>query len=119
MSQCWIWWETRRIRYNLALAAAGIVAFIIYAVIGCVLIPTDQDFEITPFTILFQGMGYLVAMGVANICYFLGPLSERMLGPASEEKYRRICFGLGLWFSVLLPFSAPVLLLISISCNWW
>jgi len=49
-------------------------------------------------------------IAVANVCYFLGPLSERFVRPADPERYRRICYRLGFWFSVLLPFSIPALL---------
>ena len=70
----------------------------------------DADFEITIFTTLFQGVGYLVMIGVANLFYFVGPISERVFCPRDAERYRRVCFQLGFWFSVLLPFSIPALL---------
>jgi len=104
------WWSARRLRYNIGLVVAGILAFIAYAVIGSTLLPVDADFEVTLFTILFQGVGYLVMIAVANVCYFLGPLSERFVRPTDPERYRRICYRLGFWFSVLLPFSIPTLL---------
>lgn len=71
---------------------------------------SDADFEVTIFTTLFQGISYLFMMGLANIFYFLGPLSERVIRPRDSERYRRLCFRLGFWFSVLLPFSIPLLL---------
>jgi hypothetical protein len=61
--------------------------------------------EITHFTRLFQGIGYLFMMGVANLCYFAGHLSEGIVMPSNINRYRRVMFALGLWFSVLLPFS--------------
>jgi hypothetical protein len=93
-----------------ALVVAGILAFITYVAVGSILLPPDADFEVTLFTTLFQGIGYLFMIGVANVFYFLGPLSERMVRPLDPERYRRICFRLGFWFSVLLPFSIPTLL---------
>jgi hypothetical protein len=104
------WWGARRLRYNIGLVVAGILAFIAYVVVGSTLLSADADFEVTLFTILFQGVGYLVMIGVANVCYFLGPLSERLIHPADPERYRRICYRFGFWFSVLLPFSIPALL---------
>ncbi|HTD67736.1 MAG TPA: hypothetical protein VK846_14515 [Candidatus Limnocylindria bacterium] len=107
------WWSKRRLSYNLGLVCAGILSFVAYAVVGWTLVPEYADFEITLFTTLFQGVGYLFMIGIANIFYFLGPLSERVVHPENPERYRRICFRLGFWFSVLLPFGIPVLLAMS------
>jgi hypothetical protein len=105
-----VWWNARRLRYNVALVIAGILAFIAYLAVGSTMLPPDADFEVTIFTTLFQGIGYLFMIGVANVFYFLGPLSERVVRPRDPERYRCICFRLGFWFSVLLPFSIPTLL---------
>lgn len=106
------WWSKLRLRYNVALVVAGILAFIAYAAVGSTLLKNNTEFEITVFTTLLQGIGYLFMIGLANIFYFLGPLSERFVRPSDPERYRRICFRLGFWFSVLLPFSIPSLLAI-------
>ena len=71
---------------------------------------TMPEAEITLFTTAFQGIGYLFMMGVANVCYFAGPLSESLIKPKNVDRYRRVTFQLGMWFSVLLPFSIPVIL---------
>jgi peptidoglycan/LPS O-acetylase OafA/YrhL len=105
-----VWWRARRFRYNVALVVAGILAFVAYVAVCVTLLPKDAEVEITLFTILFQGVGYLFMIGVANVCYFIGPLSERFVRPAEPERYRLICYRLGFWFSVLLPFSIPALL---------
>ncbi len=107
------WWAARRRRYNGGLIAAGTAAFIIYVIVGLTLLPLDEEFEITAFTLLFQGVGYLVMMGIANVCYYLGPISERLISPKDPEQYRDICYELGFWASVLLPFSVPALLAVS------
>jgi len=73
-----------------------------------------MDFEVTVFTIFFQGIGYLFMIGVANVCYFLGPFSERVIRPSDPQRYRLACYRLGFWFSVLLPFSIPTLLALSV-----
>lgn len=103
------WWNARRLRYNVGLVVAGILAFVAYVAIGSTMLPPDANFEVTIFTTLFQGIGYLFMLGLANVFYFLGPLSERLIRPRNLERYRRNCFRLGFWFSVLLPFSVPVL----------
>jgi hypothetical protein len=108
------WWAQRRRRYNVALLIAGILGFICYAaaVQLCINLKAPGDWEITIFSTFFQGLGYLVMMGVANLCYYLGPQSERLLHPVNIARYRKITFQLGFWFSVLLPrlllfFSCP------------
>lgn len=104
------WWGARRSRYNLGLVVAGILAFIAYLAVGFTLLPAEARFNPTLFTTIFQGVGYLIMIGVANLCYFLGPVSERLIRPEDPEKYRRTSYRLGFWFSVLLPFSIPTLL---------
>jgi MFS family permease len=107
------WWESGRLLYNTGLVVAGIAAFICYVVVCFTLLPRvlpPSQIKVTPFTTLFQGVGYLFMMGFANVCYFLGPLSECLIRPLNVEQYRQICYRLGFWFSVLLPFSIPVLL---------
>ena len=107
------WWASRRLRDNGGLVVAGAVAFVCYVVVCFKLLPRvlpASEIKVTPFTSLFQGIGYLFMMGIANVCYFLGPLSELLVGPVDVERFRRICYRLGFWFSVLLPFSIPVLL---------
>ncbi len=107
------WWEARRLRYNVGLVVAGFLAFVAYSVLGSWLLSDDPDFEITIFTIAFQGIAYLFMMVVANLCFLLGPFSERFVRPLDLPRYRHTCFRLGFWFSVLLPFSVPVLVVVS------
>jgi hypothetical protein len=69
------WWEQRRLRYNIGLAVAGLLAFICYvaAVDRGISAGAMPGAEITLFTTAFQAIGYLFIMGVANVCYFAGP----------------------------------------------
>lgn len=66
------WWEARRLRYNIALVVAGILAFVAYLIVLHSFSDRIPDAEITLFTILFQGIGYLSFMVVANVFYFWG-----------------------------------------------
>ncbi|GEP43472.1 hypothetical protein [Brevifollis gellanilyticus] len=102
------WWEARRWRYNKGLVIAGLLAFVGYSIVGSVFLADDVEFEITVFTTIFQGIGYLFMMVVANVCYFLGPLSERGVDSKDLEQHRQRYYRLGFWFSVLLPFSIPL-----------
>ena len=101
-----------RVVYNLGLVVAGIGAFLAYALLGSILMNDSPDFEITVLTILFQGIGYLVMMGVANGFYCLGPLSEMLFKPKRVSLYRRVCFGMGFGFSVMLPFLVPLMVIL-------
>ena len=94
-------------RYNIALVKAGFLAFIGYFILSCIVLPGNAGVQPTPFALLFQGVVYF---GGANVCYFIGPLSERFVHPADPERYRQICYRLGYWFSVLLPFTILALL---------
>ena len=120
-SDAFRWWERRRLRYNVGLVVAGLLAFAAYAALilrfGDVINaghPSEAD-EFSGFTLVLQGVGYLFMMFVANVCFFLGPLSERWVRPADVARYREKAFRFSFWFSVALPFAVPVLLL----ANLW
>jgi hypothetical protein len=102
------WWAKYRFRYNIGFVVAGIVAFVLYAAVIFNFEERIPGADITIFTTAFQGVCYLLAMGVANIFYYLGPVSERIFKPKNIFIYRVITFNLGFYFSVLLPFSIPV-----------
>jgi hypothetical protein len=109
------WWGSRRLRYNVGLLIAGPLGFGLYAVAvsRCVDLRAPGDWEITVLTTLFQGFAYLMMIGAANLCYYLGPFSERLVRPANVAGYRKIVFWLGFWFSVLLPFAPSVFLFVT------
>lgn len=99
-----------RLSYNFGLAIAGVLAFICYGIsMELFASPYDMSAEITVFTVVAQGVGYLVAMLVANLLYFLGPLAEVIIQPTDVMRFRKIAYRLGFWFSVVLPFSLPIL----------
>jgi hypothetical protein len=107
------WWANRRIKYNIGLIVAGFTAFIAYAVLGGLLIaPYDNDFEVTLFTMFFQGVGYLFIMFVANLFYNLGPLVDKHYNKDNRETFRQQLYNLGFWFSVGLPFLIPALIVV-------
>src|SRR5580658_9653597 len=88
------WWARRRLKYNLGLVLAGGVAFLCYAwvfelkVAPRCAIEGRTDCEITLFTIFLGGCGYLVAMGIANVCYSIGVPAEQLLRPADPVRFR-------------------------------
>jgi hypothetical protein len=106
------WWGRRRLRYNIGLIVAGPVAFgvqiaVVSWGISIGAIPPFSDPDAMVFTIILDGTGYLLMMAVANVCYFLGRWLEGIIQPSDHDRFRRITFRLGFWFSVLLPFSIP------------
>ena len=106
------WWAGRRRKYNKGLIIAGLSAFVSYAIVGSILFADDNKFEITFFTTAFQGLGYLVMMGVANLFYNLGSFADNLVNKTNDEKFRQQLFNLGYWFSCGLPFLIPVWLVV-------
>jgi hypothetical protein len=86
-----------------------LAAFSIYAWVVETRCAGAPDVEITIFTMAFQGVGYLVAMAVANVFYNLGRWSEVRLQPHDIASFRKWVWGLGLAISVALPFTVPVM----------
>jgi len=107
------WWSKRKARYNIGLIFAGIIAFILYVILGSTLLaPYDKQFEITLFSIFFQGIGYLIMIVIANLFYQLGPYVDKQNNVRNSEKYRQRLFKLGFWCSFALPFLIPILVII-------
>lgn len=99
------WWSARRLQYNISLILAGVAAFIIIAIAGETVCTVNPDFEITFFTTVFQAIGYAVAMAIANVAYNFGSIVERLLKPRNLALYRKLAFGAGTIFSVMLPIA--------------
>jgi hypothetical protein len=107
------WWGNRRFRYNIGLIVAGVLAFAAQAAVvswgipkGRV--PRDADPDAVLARVIADAVSYVFLIGVANLCYFLGPFSEKFIKPVDYGRYRSIAFRLGFWFSVLLPFTVPL-----------
>lgn len=107
----WVWWEARRLRYNLGLVLAGCAAWALFALECWWLV---DNFSISVSVTLAQGLVWLVAVAAANILYLLGPISEAVLRPSDVGAYRRRMFGLGFWASMAAPFLFPALVLASL-----
>ena len=106
----WAWWEARRLRYNLTLGAAGWAAY------GTVVAlnygfghPVWLSWRGALGMTIFLGTAYLLVMGAANVCYLLGPAVEGWVKPADADRFRRRAYGMGLWGSLLVPFSFPLI----------
>ena len=108
------WWSSKRFDYNRSLVIAGFLAFVLYLLLASIFTDSLPDVEITVFTIIFQGIGYFMAMLLANLCFFLGPLTETIIKPKNISEFRSKTYNLGKWFSVLLPFSIPLIIIVTI-----
>lgn len=95
------WWETRRIPFNLVVGATGIIAAIVFLLIGSTIVQPGEDFE-EPLAligaVLFYGF-------MANVCYTLGWITELAWAtdnPVKGRDFRLRAFRAGLIFSVAL-----------------
>ncbi|MDO3641601.1 hypothetical protein [Mucilaginibacter sp. L3T2-6] len=52
------WWWSKRLKYNIGLIISGFVAFMLYCLLGEAIIAPKEEFEVTLFTIFFQGRAY-------------------------------------------------------------
>ena len=107
------WWSKKRALYNVGILISGIVSFILYCFVGHVFIyPIDEEFEITLFTIFFQGIGYIFFIIIANLFYNLGYILDISLNENNSESFRNKLFKIGFIATVVVPFSIPILLFI-------
>ena len=106
MKKAWdavLWWEKRRIMFNLAVFAAGLLTIALIEVIGGRLLPPGED--VMEPIVMFPGVvAYAIA---ANFCYTLSWITEMAWshGDTSRtESLREQVYGKGLIFSAVLTF---------------
>jgi hypothetical protein len=103
------WWSARRRRYNITLLVAAAVAGVMLLTLWALFEDRFPCLEVTAVILFFWGLLFLVGVSLANICYFLGPLSEWIIRPRNALAFRRLTYGAGVAFSLLLIF-APLIL---------
>jgi hypothetical protein len=106
----WEWWGSRRRHYNLVMLVAAFSATCCYLLVdwaGSRLMGQAQGESSFLREAVPTVAVYLVAVGLANVWYLAGPLSERIVRPADLDRYRRITLRLACWFSVLLFLAYP------------
>jgi hypothetical protein len=94
-----LWWEARRIPYNLIVFGYGIVAFIVF------LVSLSTSGHLKPGEDAFEPLALLVAPFAVNFCYTLGWLVDaplRLLFPSLTPRFTPLLFWMGLGFSLLL-----------------
>jgi len=101
-----VWWEIRRIPFNLLVLAVGFVTFLIVAFAGSRIVGPDADFG-NPF------LGVILYAIVANLCYTLGWITELLWAwgnTAQTEAIRPKVFRAGLIFSAVLTLLPAIVL---------
>ena len=105
------WWAKKRYKYNISLVVSFFLAFVVYNIVGATLIaPYDMQFEIALFTLIPMLLGFLLAVGIANICYSLGLIVDIIINPNDIRSKSLTLYRVGYWFSICLSFSIPLLL---------
>jgi hypothetical protein len=108
-ADAWNWWQARRLRYNLTLAAGGWAAYGVAVALNYAFgHPVWRDWRGGLGMTIFLGAAYLVVMGFANVCYLLGPAVESWARPADVMGYRRTAYAMGLWGSLIVPAIFPL-----------
>jgi hypothetical protein len=90
-----LWWELRRIPYNLAVGITGLLSLVLMELIGARFVEPGEDVE-EPMGII---LGILVFGFLANVGYTLGWITERKMINGSIEDhraFRKTFFHLGL-----------------------
>ena len=104
--------------YNLTLVAGGWLAYgLAIAVNFAFGHPVWRDWRGGLGMTLFLGTAYLLAMGVANACFLLGPLVESWARPKDVGRYRKAAYAMGRWGSLLIPLSFPLVQLALLIAN--
>lgn len=104
------WWRSNRYNYNKGLLISGFIAFMLYCVLGPIIIAPHEEFEETIFEMTFQGGAYFFMMVLANIFYSLGWVIDLLFNNSNSQLFRERLFVFGYWFS----FALPVLLILSV-----
>ena len=100
------WWEAQRGAFNRSLLFVGLMVVVLYYGI----IHTGLGkyrfaaFEFNWWTLFFQGVLYLIYMGIANLLYNAGLIVESMRKPAAVKAFSRRAYQLIFWSGMAAPF---------------
>lgn len=79
-----LWWELRRLPYNVAVGITGLLSLVLMELIGSSIIQPGEDY-VEPLAVIF---GILLFGTLANVGYTLGWIVERKIIRGSIEKHR-------------------------------
>jgi hypothetical protein len=100
-----VWWERRRLLFNLLLLVIGFLSVAGYVFLMSKALPPGDDGE-EPFGVI---LGVIAYAFLANLGYTLGwinELRERKMAPDHARSNARFLYKAGMWFSCLLT-TAP------------
>ena len=101
-----LWWEKRRILYNVAVGMVGFISLAILLTLGPH-IAADQEPLFDPFLLFIGVLAYGIA---ANVCYTFGWLTElalRKFSTRDTAQFAKSAFGTGLGLSCVIT-SLPI-----------
>ena len=121
-----VWWEQHRLRYNAALIGSVVIGGLSYVailaqfgdVIGRPIVDAGghvvghEAVDAAGIEGIAQCCGCVVAVGLANLFYFLGAVLEGNVPLHHVTAYRRRAWWAGAAFSCALPLSVPLLHLV-------
>ena len=120
-SQAILWWERRRILFNVLVGAAGaasIVLFLIAVVAGDLFFGTKHDYGLLDLPVFGAVFAIVGVYGImANLCYTAGWIVElvgQKLWKRHADKIAGISFLTGLGFSIFLTLLPGTLVLVSV-----
>jgi hypothetical protein len=104
-----VWWEIRRVPYNLLVGLLGVFTFIVIELIGSHFVSPGEDVE-EPLGVFLGVIAYGI---LANIFYTLGWISELLWSGGDTtrtEAMRRKVFWVGVIFSAVLTLLPAALI---------
>ena len=108
-----LWWEVRRIPYNLIVGTAGILTCVVAVGVGIAAETLFNSEFGMPDPPIFAVLAVLLYGILANVCYTGGWIFElvvRKLRPVDADRIAVTSFCLGLIFSVVLTLAPGILI---------
>jgi hypothetical protein len=106
-----LWWELRRIAYNIAMLVCGLIGLTLFVLIDQ--LPPQLPFEQRDW----EPLSVLVFAFLANVAYtggWIAELTTRVLMRKTSNKFGPMAFSAGSLFSIILCFAPAV-----INGVWW
>ncbi len=100
------WWSARRGLYNVTLLIAASISVISLFVVSGLFSERLPCREFPTIFSMFISAPFFFAL--ANACYSLGSLSERLIRPRNVMAFRNWLYRAGVAFSLLLIFEPPI-----------
>ena len=107
------WWSAQRKSYNKALIIAAPASLLATFIVWALFEDRLPCLEINGLMIFASIPLFAIGLALANVCYLLGPLAERIVRPRNVTFFRSSLYRIGLGFSLLLVFEPAIVNLIA------